>query len=254
MSTESLKSLFGRLQELGAEFGLRVIAAIAIFLVGRWVAALMQQFVSTLMVKARVEPSLISFTGNLVYYGIIAFVVLAALGQLGIETSSLIAMLGAAGLAIGLALQGSLSNFAAGILLVIFHPFRVGDWIEGAGVSGFVEEIQLLTTVLRTLDNKTVTIPNSSLTSQNIVNYSTKGILRIDLVIGIDYDEEIDRVKQVIAAVLAEDERILKSPAPTVGVLALADNAVNLAVRPWVHTENYWPVYSGFRLSEVQSR
>ncbi len=243
VNLDSLSALYLQMQALVLEFGLRLIAAIAIFAIGRWLAKQLRRLIKRLMNRTPLNPNLISFTSNFAEYGITAFVILAALGQLGIETTSLVAILGAAGLAVGLALQGSLSNFAAGLLIVFFHPFRVGDWIEGGGESGFVEDIQLFTTMMRRLDNKTVIIPNNSLTANNIVNYSTKGVLRVDLVVGVAYHEDIDRVKQVITAALAQDERILQDPPPMIGVLELADSSVNFAVRPWTRTEHYWPVY-----------
>lgn len=177
------------------------------------------------------------------YIALLAFVILAALGQLGIQTTSFIAVIGAAGLAIGLALQGSLSNFAAGVLMIIFRPFKVGDLIEGAGVFGTVEEIHIFTTQLKTTDNKTVIIPNAKLTSDNIMNYTVKPTRRVDLVFGVSYTDDIDKVKGVISDVLNQDSRILKDPPPTIGLLEMADSSVNFAVRPWVKPDDYWGVY-----------
>ena len=171
------------------------------------------------------------------------FVILAALGQLGIQTTSFIAIIGAAGLAIGLALQGSLANFAAGFLMIIFRPFKVGDVIDAAGVLGSVEEIQVFTTQLKTPDNKTIIIPNAKLTADKITNFSTKPTRRVDFVFGIGYSDDIDKTKKVISEVLAEDERILKDPSPTIGVVELADSSVNFAVRPWVNSADYWNVF-----------
>ncbi len=223
--------------------GLRLAGALALFYVGRWGAQVIQQTVRKLMQKARIEVSLISFVSNLVYYGVIAFIALAIMKLLGIDTTSLVAILGAAGIAVGLALQGSLSNFSAGLLIVIFHPFRVGDWIEGAGVSGIVEEIQLFTTLVRTSDNRLVIIPNGKLTNDNVINYSSNGILRVDLVISIDYEDNLQQVKKVIAEVLAADSEILQDPTPSINVLELAENYIRLAVRPWTESCNYWSVY-----------
>jgi small conductance mechanosensitive channel len=230
-------------QTILATIGLRIVGVLALFFIGRWGAKFIQQSVRQVMTKARMDASLISFSSNFAHYGAIAFITLAIMGMLGIETTSLVAILGAASVAIGLALQGSLSNFAAGLLLVIFHPFRVGDWIEGAGVSGIVEEIQLFTTFVRTLDNRLVIIPNGKLTNDNIINYSIKGTLRVDMVIGIDYDENIQKVKKIISDVLASDSRILKHPAPDIGVLELAENYMRLAIRPWTESRHYWQVY-----------
>ena len=234
--------LFGQLQEVGLTLGLNIGVAIALFFVGRWLAKFLRRFVKKSLGKTRIDRTLVAFASNMSYYVIMAFVLLAILGRLGIETTSLIALIGAAGLAVGLSLQGSLANFAAGILLIIFRPFRVGDWIEVSGISGHVEDIELLTTMLRTLDSRTVVIPNRKLTDDNIINYSTVGILRLDLVVGVAYDSDLKQVKTVIRQVLSEDERILLEPAPTVGVLELADSSINVAVRPWVNTADYMPV------------
>lgn len=234
--------LFRKLQEVGLALGLNIGIAIAIFFIGRWAAQFLRRFVKKSLGKTRIDRTLVAFASNMTYYVIMAFVLLAILGQLGIETASLIALIGAAGLAVGLSLQGSLANFAAGILLIIFRPFRVGDWIEVSGISGYVEDIELLTTILRTLDSRTVVFPNRMLTDDHIINYSTVGVLRIDLVVGVAYDADLKQVKAVIRQVLAEDERILSQPAPTVGVLELADSSINVAVRPWVNTADYIPV------------
>jgi small conductance mechanosensitive channel len=195
------------------------------------------------MNKRQVDPTVISFVANLTYIALLVFVVLAALGQLGIQTTSFIAVIGAAGLAIGLALQGSLANFAAGFLMIIFRPFKVGDYIEGAGTAGTVEAIQIFTTQLRTPDNKTVIIPNGSLTSDNITNWSVKGTRRVDLVMGIGYEDDIDKAKSIMGDILAKDERVLKDPPPQIAVVELADSSVNFVVRPWVKAEHYWAVH-----------
>ena len=193
--------------------------------------------------KEKGGPHLIGFTCNMAYIALLAFVIIAALGQLGIQTTSFIAILGAAGLAIGLALQGSLSNFAAGFLMVIFRPFNVGDYIEGAGVAGTVEEIQIFTTTLMTPDNKTIIIPNAKLTGDNIVNWTAKGTRRVDMVFGIGYDDDIDKARQIMEDVLAKDERILKDKATQISVVELADSSVNFVVRPWAKVSDYWGVY-----------
>jgi small conductance mechanosensitive channel len=239
---EQFSGLFEQLQGVGLAFGLKIGISIAIFLVGRWVARFLRRFVKRALGKTRTDPTIVAFASNTSYYITMAFVVLSILGQLGIETTSLIALIGATGLAIGLALQGSLANFAAGILLIIFRPFRVNDWIEVNGLSGYVEDLELLTTIVRTLDNRTVVIPNSKLTDDSLINYSTLGILRLDLVVGVAYSSDLKQVKAVIHQVLSEDERILSQPAPTVGVLELADSSVNFAVRPWVKTADYMPL------------
>jgi small conductance mechanosensitive channel len=178
----------------------------------------------------------------------LTMVIIAALGRLGVNTSSFVAVIAAAGLAIGFALQGSLANFAAGVMLIFFRPFKVGDYVEAGGVSGTVEEVQIFMTALKTPDNKAVVVPNSSITGGNIVNYSAKPIRRVDLVMGIGYGDDIKRAKQVLEQVVSEDDRVLDDPAPTIAVLELADSSVNFAVRPWVRTPDYWSVY--FDLTE----
>lgn len=253
LSPQHLTQLLLYLQRLLVNFGLSLVTAVLILVIGRWGAGLLRKVLKQIMVKASFDPTLTSFASNIVYYAAIAFVIMAALGQLGIETTSLIAVLGAAGLAVGLALQGSLSNFAAGILIILFRPFRVGDWIEAADTNGFVEDIQIFTTVVRTLNNRTVIVPNSNLTEGNIINYSSKGMLRVDLVIGVAYEENLAKVKQLVHEVLANHPLVLSEPAPVVGVLELADSSVNLAVRPWTKTEHYWPVYFGIQ-EEVKTR
>jgi small conductance mechanosensitive channel len=238
-----LSTLVPKLQEFVTFYGIKVVAAIVIFIVGRWVARAVRNFVKRLMERGNVDETLVSFVGNLTYILLLVFVVVAALNQLGIQTTSFIAIIGAAGLAIGLALQGSLANFAAGVLLIIFRPFKAGDYIEGAGVAGTVEEIQIFTSQLKTPDNKTIIIPNAKLTGDNIVNYSAKDTRRVDMVFGVGYSDDLQKVRQILEDILAKDDRILQDPAPTIGVVELADNSVNFVCRPWVKTGDYWAVY-----------
>ena len=237
-----MENLVPRVIEFLTIYGIKVIAAIAVFIIGRWAAHALTDLVKKVMKKRKVDATLISFTANLAYIGLLVFVIIAALGQLGIQTTSFIAVIGAAGLAIGLALQGSLSNFAAGFLMIIFRPFNVGDFIEGAGVAGTVEEIQIFTTTLKTPDNRTAIVPNAALTSGNIINWTVKGTRRVDMVMGIGYDDDIDKAKKIMADVVAADERVLKDPAPQIAMLELADSSVNFMVRPWVNVGDYWPV------------
>jgi len=231
--------------ELTTLYGVKVIAALVIFVIGRWISKLVANLIRRMMRKASVDQTLRRFVANMVYILLLVFVVLAALSQLGIQTTSFIAVLGAAGLAIGLALQGSLSNFAAGFLMIIFRPFHVGDYIEGAGTAGTVDAIQIFTTTLVTPDNKTVIVPNSALTGDNIVNWSTRGTRRVDLVMGISYDDDIDKAKQIMADVVAADERVLKDPPTQIAMIELADSSVNFVVRPWVKSSDYWGVHMG---------
>ena len=238
-----MEETFQKIYDLLMLYGVKVIAAIAIFIIGRWVAKGFQSLTKKLMDKKNVDPTITGFVGNLTYMALLVFVILAALGQLGIQTTSFIAILGAAGLAIGLALQGSLSNFAAGFLMLIFKPFKVGDYIEAAGVAGTVETIQIFTTTLQTPDNKTIIIPNSGVTNGNIVNYTVKGTRRVDMVFGISYEDDIEKAKQIMADVLGKDDRILKDPPMQIAVSELADSSVNFVVRPWASIENYWGIY-----------
>jgi small conductance mechanosensitive channel len=238
----NLENLISKVYELFTVFGVKILAAIAVFIIGRWISKLCSRFFRRLMEKREVDPTIVKFVGNLAYIGLFTFFVLAALGLLGIQTTSFIAVLGAAGLAIGLALQGSLANFAAGFLLIIFRPFKVGDYIEGAGVAGTVEAIQLFTTQLATPDNKTIIIPNSKLTGDNITNYSTKGTRRADMVFGIGYDDDIDKARDIITDVLSQDERVLTDPPMKIAVSELADSSVNFIARPWVNAADYWNV------------
>jgi small conductance mechanosensitive channel len=226
-----------------AQYGVKVVAAIAILIVG-WIAAkTVQSLVRRMLKKGRVDAALVSFVSSLTYVALMAFVIIAALSQLGVQTASFVAVVGAAGLAVGLALQGSLGNFASGVLIIIFKPFRVGDYVEGGGVAGIVEEISIFTTELKSPDNKKIIVPNGKMMGDNIVNYTAKEIRRLDLVAGVSYKDDLDKVRKVLADILAADERVLKDPAPTIGVLELGDSSVNFAVRPWVKTQDYWDVF-----------
>jgi small conductance mechanosensitive channel len=223
--------------------GINILIALVIFIVGRWVAKLVRKFVQKMMANKDVAPVVNSFVGNLVYTALLIFVIIAALAQVGIQTTSLIAILGAASLAIGLALQGSLSNFAAGVLLIIFRPFKVGDYVECGGTAGAVEEIQIFTTQLNSPDNKKIIVPNAKVLGDTITNYSAKETRRVDLVIGVGYNDDLQKVESVLQDVVSKNERVLKDPAPTIAVMELADSSVNFAVRPWVKTGDYWGVY-----------
>ncbi|REL36385.1 mechanosensitive ion channel family protein [Thalassotalea euphylliae] len=240
---ESITNWITNNQELMISFGIKLVVAIIILIVGKLVARLVSKGVSKILEHKSVDQAVISFVASLVYGVGIAIVFIIAISHLGFNTSSLVAIVGAAGLAVGLALQGSLSNFASGVLLISFRPFKAGDFVEVGGVAGIVEEILIFSTKLRTGDNKTVIIPNGAITSGTITNYSTKPTRRIDLVIGVSYDANLAEARQVMADVVAADERILKDPAVTIGVSELADSAVNIVVRPWVKSADYWPTY-----------
>jgi small conductance mechanosensitive channel len=235
--------LLTKLHDWATDLGLKAIAALLILLVGIRLAQFLQNMVNRAMRRARLDSTLVLFTGNLVYVAVIVLATIAALGQLGVQTASFIAILGSAGLAIGLALQGSLSNFAAGILMVVFRPFKVGDYVEVGGMGGVVEKINILSTTLTTPDHRTIIAPNRRLFDDSITNHSAQPRRRIDLVFGTQYETDIDRVKQVISEVLKKDRRILQEPPPKVGVLEWGENGIRFAVRPWVRTADYWDVY-----------
>ena len=238
-----ISNLLAKVYELLTVCGLKVVAAIVIFIVGRWVAKAVSNFIKKVMTKSKADGTLVSFVGNLSYVALLAFVIIAALNQLGIHTASFIAVLAAAGLAVGLALQGSLSNFAAGVLMIIFKPFKVGDYIEGGGTAGTVEEIQIFTTQLKSPDNKTIIVPNAKMLGDNITNYTVKGTRRVELVFGIGYDDNIDKARQVIEDIIAQDDRVMKDPAPAVVVAELANSSVNFKVRVWTTADDYWGFY-----------
>ncbi len=237
-----VQNLLAKVYELLALYGMKVIGAFAILVIGRWVAKGLTRIVKRIMTRSNQDPTLVGFISHLSYVTLLAFVIIAALNQLGIQTASFIAVLGAAGLAVGLALQGSLSNFAAGVLMIIFRPFKVGDYIEGAGVGGTVEEIQIFTTQLKSPDNRTIVAPNAKIMGDTITNYTTKGTRRVDVVFGIGYGDDIDKARKVIAEIAASDVRVLETPAPVVLVSELADSSVNLTLRAWAKAEDYWSV------------
>jgi small conductance mechanosensitive channel len=234
---------------LVAAYGLKVIAAIVIFIVGKWLSGVLSRAVGRAMARAKTDEILVKFVRNIVYAGLLAFVILAAIAQLGIQTTSFIAVIGAAGLAVGLALQGSLSNFAAGVMLIIFRPFKVGDFIEAAGTSGVVEEIMIFSTKMKSPDNKQLYVPNGGIISGTIVNYSAKDQRRVDLVFGCGYGDDIKQAKALLEEIVTGNPLVLGDPAPTIGVLELGDNSVNFAVRPWVNTADYWDAY--FQITEA---
>jgi small conductance mechanosensitive channel len=227
----------------GLDWAVSILSALLVFYIGRWVAHLLTNALTKIMATRGVDPSLVSFTRSLTNAALVTFVAIAALGQLGVQTTSFIAIIGAAGLAVGLALQGSLSNFAAGVLMIIFRPIKVGDFVEAADTAGIVEDIQIFSTTLRTPDNKTIIVPNSSVTGGNITNYSTKPTRRIDFEFGVAYDADLKQSREIFSKILEDDPRVLKDPASVIGVKELADSAVIFAVRPWVNAADYWDVF-----------
>ena len=241
--------LLEMLQTKGIDFGINVVIALAIFYFGKMVISLVVRGIRKVMQRQEVDKTLETFVCNLVRMVLLVIVIIAAIGQLGIQTTSFIAIFGAAGLAVGLALQGSLSNFAAGVLIVLFRPYRVGDFIEAAGISGVVEQVQILTTILKTGDNKQIIVPNGQIMDSIITNYSANDKRRVDMVVGVSYDDDLDKVRSTIEELIAAEERVLEEPACTIAVSALADSSVNFVVRPWVKTADYWGVM--FDLTEA---
>ncbi len=237
-----INAILNKMYEYLATYWLQVVGAIIIFVVGRWAAKLASRLVGKGMATAKIDATLVNFVQDLCYVALLAFVVVAALHKLGVDTASFAVVIGAAGLAIGFALQGSLSNFAAGVILIIFKPFKVGDFVELGGKTGTVKEIQIFNTILSSPDNVRVIVPNSQVTGSNIMNYTVNGTRRVDMVVGVSYGDDLKKARQVIEDVLTADSRILKDPPPTVAVSELGDSSVNFVVRPWVKSTDYWNV------------
>ncbi len=232
-----------KLKELMIEYAPKVLVALAILIIGLFVITFVVKTFRNVMKKRGVDATLQKFLGDLIGWTLKLLLFITVIAKLGVETASFAAIIAAAGLAVGLALQGSLGNFAGGVLIMIFKPFKIGDLIEAQGEIGAVKEIEIFTTKLTGLSNKEIIIPNGILSNGNIVNYSTEGTRRVDLVIGVSYDADIKQTKEVLMSILTAHHKILKDPAPAVTVLELADSSVNFAVRPWCKTEHYWDVY-----------
>jgi small conductance mechanosensitive channel len=242
---ESGSAAVETVETLAVNYGMKALGALVILVLGLWVAKQIKKMVVKLMHRSKVDPTLISFVASLAHVTMQVFVIIAALEKLDVKTTSFVAILGAAGLAVGLALQGSLANFAAGVLMIIFKPFKVGEVVEAGGVLGTVREIGIFTTVIDTLDNRKTIVPNGKLTSDNITNYSANNTRRVDLVAGISYGDDIDKARTAIQVALAEVPGILETPAPDILVSAMADSSVNFSVRPWCKPADYWGVYFG---------
>lgn len=225
------------------EHGPRVLGALVVLFIGLWIVKRLVKFTRKLMHKRGLDDSLIPFLGSMLDILLKAMLIISVASMIGIETTSFVAVLGAAGLAVGLALQGTLQNFAGGVLVLIFKPYKVGHLIEAQGHLGVVKEIQIFVTILLTPENKTVIIPNGAISNGNITNYTVEGMIRVDLTVGISYDSDIKKAKEVLLKVITEHPKSLKEPAPFVGVAELADSSVNLAVRPYAHPKDYWGVY-----------
>ena len=241
-----MENILERLIDWGAVYGTlvswKILGAVAIFVLGRLLATFFANLVGRLMEKSRADNTLTGFVKNLTRISLLVFTVIAALGALGVETTPLIAVIGAAGLAVGFALQSSLSNIASGIMLVVFQPFKVGNYINAGGTSGVVEEIRIFNTILRTFDNRKIIVPNSRVTADNITNYSAKETRRIDLEFSIGYGDDLKLTRSILERIVKADGRILKDPAPEIGVLKLGESSVDFFVRPWVKASDYWPV------------
>lgn len=237
-----MESVVDQLTVFGTNYGLRIIGAILLLILGRIAAGLARRIVRKMLNRAKTDPTIVSFVGSLVYVLILVLVVLAALAQFGVQTASFVAILGAAGFAVGFALQGSLANFAAGILVLVLRPYKVGDYIDAAGVAGTVKEIRLFTTVLATPDNIKIMVPNGRIYGDTIKNITAYDTRRVDLGVGIGYTSSMQRAVEVLSSLLSKDDRVLSDPEPQIAVSELADSSVNFVVRPWVRKENYWPV------------
>lgn len=223
-------------------WGINIAFALGIFIIGRWIVIAISGVLRRMLVHAKLDEILVDFICSIARTALLLFVIIAALERLGVDTTSLIALLGAAGLAVGLALQNSLANFAAGVMLIVFRPFKAGDFVEAGGTTGVVEKISIFSTTMRTGDNREVIVPNGAIYGGNIVNYSARDTRRIDLVFGIGYDDDIRKARDIIQSVLDADERILKDPAPVVAVGELGASSVDFVVRPWVASADYWNV------------
>lgn len=232
------------LQQLLVTWGGRILGALAVLVIGRWIAKALVAWLTRGLNRADVDPTLSAFLGNIAYMALLTAVIIAALGALGVNTASFLAIVGAAGLAIGLALKDSLSNFAAGVMLVFFRPFKSGDFIEAAGVSGTVLAVRIFNTVLKSPDNKILTVPNALIYADPITNFSAEDTRRIDLVIGIGYDDNIKKAIELMETVVKSHDKVLTEPKPNFLVLNLGDSSVEIAVRPWAKTADYWSVHS----------
>ncbi len=235
-----------RLLAYGTEYGLKVVAAIVILIVGLWLASKLAALFAAALNKRNVDSTLVGFASSLVRGALIVFVVIAAVGKLGVQTTSFVAVIGAAGLAVGLALQGSLSNFASGVLLILFKPFKAGDFIKAGGEAGTVVQVGMLTTELKTPDNVQIIMPNSEIMGGSITNISAHPTRRVDMTVGVGYGDDLNKAKQIMERLLANDERILSDPPVTIAVSNLGDSSVDFVVRPWVNSGDYWSVKFDF--------
>ena len=242
MSKELPQEIMSYAIDIAGNFGLKLLTALIVIIVGRQLVKILLKVIKVALEKSKTEETVRIFIANLLNTIFSVIIFIAAINQLGVETTSIIALLGAAGLAIGLALQGSLSNFAAGILIVIFRPYKVGDYIEAGSNAGTVKDIQIFSTVLRTPDNKSIVVPNGSIMDGSIINYSGQPTRRIDIIASCSYEDDLKKVKEVLKTILDNEKRILPEPKPQIAVSELADSSVNFIVRPWVNSSEYLPV------------
>ena len=238
-----MEQLLDKLIEWGATFGIKIIAAVAILIIGRMVAKILQKLIVKVMDKRKVDKTISTFASSMVFSALYIFVILAALSQVGIQTTSFMAIIGAAGLAIGLALQGSLSNFASGFLIILFRPFKLGDYVEAGGVSGSISKISVFTTDINTVDNKKIIVPNAQIMNGTITNYTAEKTRRVDLTFGVGYEADINKVKDILNQIIKEHKLILKDPESFVRLGNLGDSSIDFTVRVWSKTEDYWTVH-----------
>ena len=248
ISTDQVVGYMDKAVEMGMNYGPKLLLAIIVLVVGLWIINRFVRLMRAGMERSNTEPTLAKFLGNLTSVGLKALLLISVASMVGIETTSFIAVLGAAGLAVGLALQGSLANFAGGVLVLMFRPFKVGDFVEAQGVSGTVHEIQIFNTIIKTPDNKVIIVPNGAISNGIITNYSMEPTRRVDFVFGIGYGDDIGRAKAVIERLVREDGRALSDPEPQIVVSELADSSVNITTRVWVNAADYWGLY--FDLTE----
>lgn len=227
-------------------WSINIILALIIYVIGRIIVKILVNLFGKVLARSKYDAMLVDFVKAILHAILMLFVIVASLDRLGVDTTSLVAILGAAGLAIGLSLQGSLKNFAAGVMLLVFRPFRSGDFVEAGGTAGTVNSISIFTTIMTTPDNKQIIVPNGAIYEGNIINYSAKATRRVDMVVGISYDSDLKKAKQILQEMVVADERILKDPAPQVAVSELADSSVNFVVRPWVNSADFWAVKFDF--------
>ena len=244
MTETGIEEYANLLKKVVLEYSPKIIVAFVILFIGLWITSILTKLVKRILKKRNVEETLANFIGNLLFWTLRILVFITFISKLGVETSSFVAILGAAGLAIGLALQGSLSNFAGGILIILFKPFKVEDVIETQGVIGLVKEIQIFNTKLLTADNKTIYIPNGILSNGVVINYTQEGIRRVDLIIGVDYSSDLQLVKNTIKEVMSKNPSVLSEPEANTFVLELADSSINMAIRPWAKVEDYFKVHA----------